>query len=246
MLAELYRHTFYSLWLKSTLLLTAIRADHGVVFKKNTYQDICFVRHSQEQWSGMGLIECTLRCLRQFDTSCSRVMYDKQTQTCVPGTCTVNFNPSTELPPGTMYYKQVLCKQTHPCVQYTLTESTICLWVEESPLSYTEAEDCCKSYNGHLYTMRSTEKSDILKRANLVPNNQYWIGLNDREEENVFRWVDDGELMSQEQRIRLFKPNQPDNADPGEDCVVYKDKIYLLNDDKCHRQKAYICEIKVH
>ncbi|CAL1525996.1 unnamed protein product [Lymnaea stagnalis] len=222
------------------LALYSVRGESGIIFKKNTNQSIGFVRQLQV-WTGIGLIECTRRCLHQLNTSCSGVVYDNKT--CVPGSCMVNVTPNPQVPQGIMYYKPELCKRTHPCVEYTVKDSTTCLWVVQSPISSTEAQDSCKSYNGHLYTMRSTEKSDILKRANLVPNNEYWIGLNDREEENVFRWVDNGEIMSQEQRIRLFKPNQPDNADSGEDCVVYDQRTQRLHDDKCHRQKAYICEI---
>ncbi|KAK6969908.1 CD209 antigen-like protein 2, partial [Biomphalaria glabrata] len=56
----------------------------------------------------------------------------------------------------------------------------------------------------NLFTIKVPEKLNILLNAVKTFNVEYWIGLNDRDQEGVFRWVDDGSVWTKS--FPLFAP----------------------------------------
>ena len=88
----------------------------------------------------------------------------------------------------------------------------------------------------------SQEKLDLAR--SLKPTGFIWIGMDDREEEGVFRWAD-SRLVS-ESVMGMFSTGNPNNYG-GEDCVVVTGttRKATLNDWYCHGETKFICEIPI-
>lgn len=76
-------------------------------------------------------------------------------------------------------------------------------------------------------------------------NSQYWVGLDDINEENEWVWVDGGQTNNA--TVTWF-PGEPNQYGGNEDCANIKGKMdnrLLLNDAPCTTYYPYICEIEI-
>ncbi|XP_031440428.1 C-type lectin domain family 4 member F-like [Clupea harengus] len=97
--------------------------------------------------------------------------------------------------------------------------------------TWTESRDACVTIGGHLVIITSQQEMEFLKtKAN------HWIGLNDAQEEDKWRWVDSTPLTDP----KFWGNGQPDNAG-DEDCARI-DINQKWNDAPCQNAFKRICE----
>ena len=66
-----------------------------------------------------------------------------------------------------------------------------------------------------------------------------WVGLNDEHKENHFVWFK-GNCNG---GYKTWCPNHTHNKNYRENCVELTTPHHCLNNDKCHSNKPFICEI---
>ncbi|KAF4084572.1 hypothetical protein AMELA_G00107760 [Ameiurus melas] len=118
-------------------------------------------------------------------------------------------------------------------------------WVYFSPNLYfistekkmwTEGRQNCKKKGAELVTIKTKEEQEFLVQQ--LGNDKAWIGLNDRNTEGTWKWVDGTALTT-----TYWVPGEPNDAG-NEDCAEIwgnPDK-HGWNDRPCNDKVRWICE----
>ncbi|XP_015253784.1 PREDICTED: collectin-12-like isoform X1 [Cyprinodon variegatus] len=106
-------------------------------------------------------------------------------------------------------------------------------------LNFNEASKFCKNMSSHLLIINDNEEQQFIKNS-VLNKGYFWLGLTDKEEENVWKWVD-GTIPV----FTNWKPGQPDNWTHGhvngEDCAGLIQHA-KWNDFYCTDRIGFICE----
>ncbi|XP_070842748.1 collectin-12-like [Chaetodon trifascialis] len=114
-----------------------------------------------------------------------------------------------------------------------------CYFFSKDLHSFDDAKATCESASASLLIINDMEEQKWLKKQTFGKG-YFWMGLTDREEENVWRWLD-----GTEPAFTKWKAGQPDNwghgHEMGEDCagLIHEG---LWNDFFCEDLISYICE----
>ncbi|XP_070574169.1 C-type lectin lectoxin-Phi1-like isoform X2 [Ptychodera flava] len=122
---------------------------------------------------------------------------------------------------------------------------------------WTEAALFCELQGGLLAKIPDKETDDSIRSyildsgAGDEVSSGFWIGLNDRLEEGIFKWLD-GEELSECGSYTNWASGEPNNnvkKDPeGQDCVqLMKRQNFKWDDDYCQgqRRKGVVCQFNV-
>ncbi|XP_039999198.1 collectin-12 [Xiphias gladius] len=106
-------------------------------------------------------------------------------------------------------------------------------------LNFDEANQFCTNVSSHMLIINDNEEQQFVRNS-IAGKGYFWLGLNDREEENVWKWVD-GTIPV----FKKWKPGQPDNwthgHEDGEDCAGLIHNANW-NDFYCTDRIGFICE----
>ncbi|XP_077985183.1 salivary C-type lectin 2-like [Glandiceps talaboti] len=119
--------------------------------------------------------------------------------------------------------------------------------------NWINAKDhCANKLGGELASVKDAATQEAIEQyitdqnlTELVKGKGFWIGLNDRETEDEFVWID-GEAVTYI-NWSAGNPNNNTKKDPnGQDCVqLWTKKDYKWDDDYCWKRKSFICEFEV-
>ncbi|XP_072525628.1 macrophage mannose receptor 1-like [Salminus brasiliensis] len=108
--------------------------------------------------------------------------------------------------------------------------------------TWTESRQDCINRGAHLVIINSREEQNFAK--SLRGDQKAWIGLNDRDTENTWRWVDYSALST-----GFWRPGEPNSHAGDEDCVITgeeSDPVMNWADYPCNDNFVWICEKRIH
>nr|CAB3231615.1 C-type lectin domain family 4 member F-like [Phallusia mammillata] len=111
-------------------------------------------------------------------------------------------------------------------------------------MAWADSRSYCQSIGSDLATwgMRNASIRNWIIE-NLLrprPDNGYWIGLSDIEQEGVWKYVDGVAITTTNTD---FAVGEPSSGLPGEDCAhLWWERNYQMNDNLCSEYMLAICE----
>ncbi|XP_077471608.1 collectin-12-like [Stigmatopora argus] len=110
---------------------------------------------------------------------------------------------------------------------------------DKHKVNYEQAGAFCSGKAAHLIVINDNEEQTFVMGV-VTGKGFFWLGLNDKEEENVWKWVDGSMPL-----FTKWNPGQPDNwtrgHQHGEDCVGLLQNGNW-NDFYCSNPFGFICE----
>ncbi|XP_030614162.1 CD209 antigen-like protein C [Archocentrus centrarchus] len=135
---------------------------------------------------------------------------------------------------------QSLSKQNKACPAGWRKLSCSCYLLSERSDSWDAARKDCRDREADLVVIDSSEEQMFL--ATVTKGNS-WIGLNDKEQEGQWKWVDGTPLI-----LSNWMTNEPNNVGDedypqwGEEDCAHDRGIRLWNDISCSASFKWICE----
>ncbi|CAL1541705.1 unnamed protein product [Lymnaea stagnalis] len=224
----------------SLLVVSVVCVGQAAIFKSLTQVNVTMVSFGRN-WTEANAIACARLCL-SFFRSCYSFVYKKETGKCIPGSWLVPSAVSFDAHSGVLYSRGSFCPSNFTVRQASGLASCLQLFTNKT-LNYTSSISSCKAIKSVIYTMKSVDKRTILHTEVKSFNRSFWIGLDDLAEKGGFAWADDGRFINANLSIRLFAPDEPNNHNSVEDCVVYNSSRGGLNDVQCNLKLPSACEM---
>ncbi|XP_042610685.1 ladderlectin-like isoform X4 [Cyprinus carpio] len=106
--------------------------------------------------------------------------------------------------------------------------------------SWIDAEKQCLGYDGNLASVHRNEEytfiQDLIK-SHTQASTEAWLGGYDAVSEGTWLWSDGSNM-----NIQIWAPNQPDNYNGNENCLVMNyQPSNNWNDNPCYDKKPFVC-----
>ncbi|XP_013367691.1 PREDICTED: C-type lectin domain family 17, member A isoform X2 [Chinchilla lanigera] len=122
------------------------------------------------------------------------------------------------------------------CPDNWLPFESKCYYFSPSTKSWDNARKFCQENYSHLVIIDSLAEHNFVATAH-GSSRTYWLGLNDKEREGDWRWLDGSPVT-----LSFWEPQEPNN-NLGEDCASMN-KGGTWNDLSCTKTTYWICERK--
>ncbi|XP_059142360.1 C-type lectin domain family 4 member M-like [Physella acuta] len=189
--------------------------------------------------SGIDQLNCARSCLR--NSSCYTFAFNDALHACTLGSWPVRSNTTT------VHVNTFATHLCNPVAQFSLYQSgdvRLCVRASPGGDNFPNGQAACKAFGAIMYTTKTPEKMNLLKTIGKQYNDMFWVGLTDIETENVFKYTDDGSVLSDSWRKAIFGPGEP-NGGTGDNCVYWDRTTTLLMDDTCSDGYRFLCEMPV-
>ncbi|RUS90178.1 hypothetical protein EGW08_002057 [Elysia chlorotica] len=226
---------------------SAAQVSTTLVFTPTTLTSVSpFVPHRlmSPGWSGIPtVLECAHLTVRGYPQA-RGYLYHKVTGSCTPllwlESPTKPSAREVTAEEGTLYLSGI-CGNGFTLHEYGLVGDLACLRDSVSTATYKVATRTCASWGGHLASVKTSAKLDLI--ANISSGESRWIGLDDIDTEGQHIWQSDGSMLTSAEQEAVFGSFEPNNRNGAEDCVEFRRKTQKLNDLPCRYEIRYICEI---
>ncbi|GFS08208.1 C-type lectin-related protein 2 [Elysia marginata] len=193
-------------------------------------------------------IACSALCERQTPV-CLSFAYNSTTLTCILGSLVYyDTTARSNTVAGSAVYTSACCPMSKYGYKLKLKSKpslSRCVFMNNHKKNYKAAQSECGRRWGRLLTAKTEEHYKMF--WDMAGKHQTWLGLDDLEGENHFKWSD-GTYLTDDVKQRVLK-NPDFNDDKGhEHCVHIWKKPFsgkrVLNDAEC-RKKSFksICEL---
>ncbi|XP_069073101.1 C-type lectin domain family 4 member E-like [Pleurodeles waltl] len=116
-----------------------------------------------------------------------------------------------------------------------------CYFFSQGTNTWERSRSACKRSQAHLVII-----SDLMEQlfiSKTTKTDIYWIGLTDKDQEGVWKWVNNVTLQSES----FWDCNQPNDSGKAQDCATMRPPgscgaLGLWNDDSCAKKHKFICE----
>jgi hypothetical protein len=130
------------------------------------------------------------------------------------------------------------CEEKNEFVCERVASEATFKYVSNAKLNWPDAQKACRTWGGHLASIRSSAEQDQIKSI-VHTKSPVWIGANDLLQEGKWMWTD-GTLLS----YKNWHKNEPNNYGGREDCGALWNGM-KWNDWFCSSKAYYICEKRV-
>lgn len=134
-----------------------------------------------------------------------------------------------------------------PCPEGWLHLLDKCYFFSPDKLPWEQSKDSCESMDSHLAILHSHQQHDLLEvEARKLGGFDYhfWIGLNDKETEGTWKWVDDTQVNKTYWNHWEKEPNNHQSGGVhGEDCGVLDSHSKSWYDVPCDHIYKRICQM---
>jgi cysteine-rich repeat protein len=111
-----------------------------------------------------------------------------------------------------------------------------CLTFRSNSTNWQAHLTACRQAGGTLATIRSLAHNNWIRDRLNLPNNSFWIGLNDLDDEGAFVWT-----SGDPSPFRNWNGGEPNNQG-DEDCALYLRTGGQWNDAQCGSNNRALCE----
>ncbi|CAG2193307.1 CD206 [Mytilus edulis] len=116
-----------------------------------------------------------------------------------------------------------------------------CFQFNDTKKSWLLARQSCQSQGGDLATVDTDSVHSFVRNRIAIVHDDYWIGLNDRSQSNVYSWIQ----SNSQSNFLKWCPHEPLDYGRDENCVMYRyigSSNICWNDQGCSTSLKYICQ----
>merc|ERR1711890_142316 len=103
------------------------------------------------------------------------------------------------------------------------------------PMNWYEAGEWCVANKGIMAEPRNEEQTAAINQL-LQPDANYWIGANDLAVEGSFKWVSDGQVVTN--GYTNWAPNEPNNRYDSDCAHLYYYQNHMWDDYMCEASES--------